>query len=311
MSAKPILPILVFAFSLARILPTFGEEAATAVPYSRSEDVVYGRRDGTALTMDVFRPEHANGLGIIQVICGGYLSSHADIHPRSFQELLNRGYTVFAVVPGSQPRYQVPEIQQNLARSVRYIRHHAQRFAIDPDRIGVTGGSAGGNLSLLIATAGDAGDPNSRDPIDRESSRVQAAAVFYPLTDFLNWSKPGEEHVGINGHPTPFKAAFDYREPIAEKGTWERITDPERLRGITRTISPIYSVSPEDPPMLLLHGDADFFVPKYQSEIFLKALQEAGITSELIVKPGGGHGWPGMEQDVVHFADWFDRHLKR
>ena len=279
--------------------------------FTRTEDVVYGRSDGTALTLDVFKPGHPNGLAVVQVVSGGYFSSHAMIRRESFRPLLGRGYTVFAVVPGSQPRYQVPEIQNHVNRAVRFIRHHARDYGIDPGRIGITGSSAGGNLALLVATAGDVGDPHARDSVDRESSRVQAAAVFFPLTDLLNWGRPGEEHIGVRGHPTPFKAAFDYRAMDRAKGTMERVTDPDKLRAVTRAISPIYAVTPDDPPTLLMHGDKDGLVPLQQSESFLAALKGAGVEARMDVKEGGDHGWPGMEQDVERFADWFDRYLKK
>jgi acetyl esterase/lipase len=236
--------------------------------FERTMDVVYARRDGVALTLDVFRPKSPNGAGIIQVISGGYLSAHEHIDPSLFRPLFERGYTVFAVLPGSRPAYQVPDIQANLNRAVRFVRHNAARFEISPDRIGIMGSSAGGNLALLVATAGTEGDTKAKDPVDRESSRVQAAAVFFPLTDFLNWGKPGEEHIGTHGHPPPFRAAFDYREMVTATGLEERITDPDRLREITRSISPIYSISSDDPPILIMHGDKDFFVPMYQSETF-------------------------------------------
>lgn len=285
--------------------------SAETPAFTRTEDVVYGRTDGTALTLDVFKPASPNGLAVVQVISGGYFSSHGMIRPESFRPLLARGYTVFAVVPGSQPHYQVPEIRDHVLRAVRFIRHHARDYGIDPNRIGITGGSAGGNLSLLVATAGDAGDPHARDPVDRESSRVQAAAVFFPLTDLLNWGRPGEEHIGVNGHPTPFRAAFDHRAMDRAKGTMERITDPDRLRAITRSISPIYAVTSDDPPILLMHGDRDGLVPLQQSESFLAALKKAGVEARLEVKKGGNHGWPGMQKDMEQFADWFDQHLKK
>lgn len=283
--------------------------SAAPPPFERTMDVVYGRRDGVALTMDVFRPAKRNGAAVIQVISGGYFAAHDQIQPALFRPLLDRGYVVFAVVPGSRPLYQVTDIQANLCRAVRFIRYNAKNEKIDPDRLGIMGSSAGGNLALLVATGGEATIADSHDPVDRERCQVGAAAVFFPLTDFLNWSRPGEEHIGTNGHPTPFKAAFDYREMINEKGTMERITEPSRLREITKSISPIYAVSADDPPIFLMHGDKDFFVPMYQSEIFLKALKTAGVTAELRVKPGGQHGWPEMEKDVEVFADWFDRHL--
>src|SRR5439155_3550362 len=113
---------------------------------------------------------------------------HDSIKPMTplLLEFLKRGYTVFAVVHGSQPKFTVPEILLDMHRAVRYIRSHAQDFKIEPERIGITGGSAGGHLSLMQGTAGDLGDPKARDPVERVSSRVQAVACFFPATDFLN-----------------------------------------------------------------------------------------------------------------------------
>src|SRR5439155_3679752 len=85
--------------------------AADESSYTRQEDVIYGRKFGTALTMDVFRPNgRANGAAVIMVVSGGFFSSHEAVNPSFIRPLLDRGYTVFAVVHGSQPRYTVPEI---------------------------------------------------------------------------------------------------------------------------------------------------------------------------------------------------------
>ena len=162
--------------------------------------MIYGRKFGTALTMDVFTPKQdANGLGVILVVSGGWFSSHEAIRPAFVTPLLERGYTVFAVVHGSQPKFTIPEILQDMNRAVRFIRYHAKDYGIDPDRIGIYGGSAGGHLSLMQGTAGDEGDPKAKDPVDRVSSRVQAVACFFPPTDFLNYGKPGEVALGTRG----------------------------------------------------------------------------------------------------------------
>src|SRR5262245_7156895 len=84
--------------------------------YTRTEDVIYGRKDGVALTMDVFKPAKANGAAIIEIVSGGYFSSHAGVQVSVIESFLKRGYTVFCVVHGSQPRYQVPEIFQDIQR---------------------------------------------------------------------------------------------------------------------------------------------------------------------------------------------------
>jgi acetyl esterase/lipase len=279
--------------------------------FTRTEDVIYGRKYGTALTMDVFRPKNPNGAAVIWVVSGGFFSSHDAINPLVAKSLLARGYTVFAVVHGSQPRFQIPEIIQDMNRSVRFIRHHAKEYGIDPNRIGVTGGSAGGHLSLMLGTAGDPGDPKAKDPIDRESSRVQAVACFFPPTDFLNFGGPGKEFIHATDHRPPFRASFDYRELDKNKMIWERVTDEGKLRNITKEISPIYHISSDDAPTLIIHGDKDPLVPLQQSETFIEKLKAAGVEAKLVVKKGGIHGWPDMLKDVDQFVEWFDQHLKK
>src|SRR5215510_12691729 len=98
-----------------------------APSYTRKEDVIYGRKFGTALTMDVFTPkENANGAGVILCVSGGWFSSHENINLAFFKEFLKRGYTVFAVVHGSQPKFNLEEITQDMHRATRYIRAHAK-----------------------------------------------------------------------------------------------------------------------------------------------------------------------------------------
>jgi acetyl esterase/lipase len=289
-----------------------GQVAAQAPTFTRQEDVIYGRKFGTALTMDVFTPKSgANGAAVIWVVSGGFFSSHENINPAVAKPLLAHGYTVFAVVHGSQPRYQIPEIIQDMNRSVRFIRHHAKDYGIDPNRIGITGGSAGGHLSLMLATAGGKGDQAAKDPIDRESSRIQAVACFFPPTDFLNWGKPGKELLHAVDHEPRYRPSFDYRERDPKTNLWERITDTAKLRQITHDISPIYSVTPETPPTFIIHGDKDAVVPLQQSEIFVAKLKEAGVEAKLVVKPGAGHGWPDLIKDVAQLVDWFDTHLNK
>ena len=265
--------------------------------FDRKEDVIYGRKYGTALTMDVFTPKKdAKGIGVVFVVSGGFFSSHEAINPSFIRPFIDRGFTVFAVVHGSQPRFTVPEIIQDMNRAVRFIRHHAKDYGIDPDRIGVYGGSAGGHLSLMLGMAGDKGDPNAKDPVDRESSRVQAVACFFPPTDLLNFGKPGKEMIHATDHQPPFRAAFDYRELDKKSMLWLPITDDQRLRDITRQISPITFVTPDDPPTLIIHGDGDTLVPLQQSEVIVEKFKKTGVEAKLVVKKGAGHGWVGSGQ---------------
>jgi acetyl esterase/lipase len=286
------------------------EATALEALYSRKEDVIYSRKHGTALTMDVFTPrENAKQKGVIMVVSGGFVSSHESINPGFVRPFVERGFTVFAVVHGSQPRYTVPEIIQDMKRSVRFIRHHAEEYRIDRASIGVCGASAGGFLSLFLGTAGDAGDSNARDPVERESSRVQAVACFFPATDLLNYGRPGRELIHPTDHNPPYRAAFDYRELDRKTMLWVPITDEERLREIAIKISPISHVTADDAPTLIIHGDADQLVPVQQSQIFVEKLKNAGVTTKLIVKKGARHGWSGLDKDIPQLVDWFDRYL--
>jgi acetyl esterase/lipase len=276
---------------------------------SRTEDVIYGRKYGTALTMDILRPRKSNGLGLIWVISGGWFSSHDNISPEFVAPLLDRGYTVFAVVHGSQPKFTIPEILQDMNRAVRFIRFHAKDYAIDPDRVGIFGSSAGGHLSLMQGTAGGPGDPKAKDPVDRVSSRVQAVACFFPPTDFFNYGKPGEDALG-RGTLKAFPAPFEFHESDPKRFRNVAIVDHKTIQEIGRNIGPINHVSPDDPPTLILHGDADKLVPIQQAESMVNKLKAAGVKAKLVTKPGAAHGWADMGQDLKLFGDWFDEHLK-
>ncbi len=152
-------------------------------PGFSQQEVIYGHKDGMALTMIMLTPEaKANGKGIIHVVSGGWVSTYDWIPSTIHQSepYLQRGYTVFAVLHGSQPKYTVPEALADIQRAVRFIRFHAKQYQIDLDHLGITGGSAGGQLSLMVALADEKVDPKAKDPVDRVSSRVQAVACFYP-----------------------------------------------------------------------------------------------------------------------------------
>jgi acetyl esterase/lipase len=265
---------------------------------ARRVEVIYGRKFGTALTLDVLTPPKINGYGVCLMVSGGFFSSHDAIQPAMFRALLDRGYTVFAVVHGSQPRFVIPEIEDDVQRAVRFVRHHAADYGVRPDQLGVTGASAGGHLSLMLGGKGGPGDPAAKDPIDRESSAVQAVACFFPPVDYLNWN--GVDAVGV-GPLAAFKPAFGARSDTAEGRA-----------AYGKEISPINYVTASLPPTLIIHGEADTLVPIQQAEIFLEKCKAAGVRADVKVdrRPGLGHGWKGIEKDFEEVADWFDAHLR-
>lgn len=265
----------------------------------RTDGIVYGQRHGKDLTLDILRPAHPNGLGIALMVSGGWKSKPPGEVPNWMAApLLRRGYTVFAVCHLSQPEATVMEILEDVHRGVRFIRHHAREYGIDPDRLGVTGGSAGGHLSLMLATRGGPGPETAADAVDRESSAVQAVAIFYPVTDLLNLGS-STENLGDGGPPKSFVKAFGPQS--TNLAVW---------KVIGRDCSPVYHVTSNLPPTLIYHGDADTLTPLEQSEWFQTRAREVGRTVEIVVHPGGKHGWPTMLLDLRHFARWFDEHLR-
>jgi acetyl esterase/lipase len=283
---------LLISFALSAI--TFVAAQADIV---RQRDVIYHKTEGVALTMDVFIPEKPNGAAVIKIVSGGWKSSHERVKDDYSKPYTDHGYTVFAVVHGSQPRYKVRDIMSFMHRAVRFIRFNAAHWNIDSNRIGVTGSSAGGHLSLILATKGGPGDPEAKDPIDRTSSAVQAAAVFYPPTDYRNWAEPGDMAVGV-GKQAPWQPAFGPESETAE-GREE----------LGRAMSSIYHISKDTAPVYIIHGEIDPIVPLFQAESFGKVAKSKGVPFQLVVKQGAKHGWKNKIEDEPQFVAWFDNHL--
>lgn len=300
---------LIFSFVLS-----VSASAYDSLRFSKTE-IIYGRKDGMALTMTMLTPkQNFNGKAIISVLSGNWVSSdrmREDFADKS-QMYIDRGYTVFGVMLGCQPRYTIPDEIADLKRSVRFIRYNAKEYGIDADKIGITGSSSGGHLSLMIATANETVNLKSTDPVDKVSSRVQAAAVFYPPTDFINFGGPNTSET-INQTGLIFAgvaAAFDFKFWNDTTKTYVTITDTKKRLAIAKEVSPVNSVSSDDPPVIIIHGDKDVLVPKQQSESIIAKFKEAKVPCNLIIKEGGGHGWRKREVEEKNFLDWFDKYLK-
>lgn len=265
---------------------------------TRTADVVYGHKSGMALVLEVLRPENANGAAVLVLASGGWTSNYAAPNPRSYEAFFARGYTVFVVFHGSQPKFKVPEIVADISRAVRFVRFNASRFGVDPHRLGITGTSSGGHLSLLLALTGGPGAPDAKDPVDRVSSAVQAVAVFCPPVDFANWTRAGDDTLILNPMDPKYAGAWSPRGDTRE-GRME----------LWREYSPIRFVKATMPPTLVLHGDVDKTVPIYQARAFADAVRAAGGTSKLVVREGKDHTWPEMAAERAQFAEWFDRYL--
>lgn len=257
-----------------------------------TEDVVYGHKFGLALTFDVFTPTaNANGAGILFMVSGGWYSNWAppaQLQSR-FQSLTDEGFTVFAVRHGSSPKFGIPEAVEDVRRSVRFIRLNADRFGVDPDRLGVFGLSAGGHLSLMLGTTADNGNPDSKDPVERVSDRVTAVVAFVAPTDLRIMVREATDRL----------PAYD-RFPALDLDMTNAELD-----------SPLLHVTADDAPTLLLAGDKDELVPIQHSRNIQAAFEQAKVASRLVEIKGAGHGFQGdqMTQANEEMVQWFKSYL--
>lgn len=284
----------------------------TGLPAYTRREVIYGRTWGTALTMDVFTPVRpANGAAILLAVSEGWYSEHEKIEgniPVYVEPMLARGYTVFAVVHGSNPKFALPEILEQLHRAVRFIRHQAPAYGLDPERIGSTGDSAGGYLALMLGSTGRPANPAAPDSVDQEPSRIRAAVAFFPPTDFLNWGALGRHMLGQ--HPiVPLTGAFAFSRLDTLTNSFQLLTDPAQRVAVGRQVSPITHVSASSVPTLLVHGDQDVYIPLQQSERMAARLTAAGVPARLLVMPGGAHDAVLVRRYMPDALAWFDRYL--
>ena len=278
---------------LLAIVITYSARAQTSESKITIEpDVVYGHKDGLAMTMDVYRPAEPNGAAILFMMSGGWFSRWAPPEQTQvrFQPYLEQGFSMIAVRHGSSPKYTIPEIVPDVRRAVRFVRKHADRWQLDPDRLGVMGGSAGGHLALMLGTTGDDGVADATDELDKSSSRVAAVVALVPPTDLrvAVWDAP-ESLPAYRNFP-----ALDL--PLEQAGQY----------------SPLAQVTPEDAPALVIMGGKDDLVPPRHGQWIAEAFQRENVDHKLIILPEAGHGLGGEQnqQTVLREAlEWFDAHL--
>lgn len=276
------------------------EQAAAEGRVERN--VVFGMYSGLALLMDVYHPENPNGYGIVFISGSGWtreLGLDAVPLKETGQEqiyavpLAAAGYTVFGINHRAAPRFRHPAHLEDAQRAVRFVRHHAREFGIDPDRIGAMGGSSGGHLASLLGVLDGDGMADDASPVNRESAKVQAVVARAAPTD-LTLSPPRAVHPLFGFRGTTRTGSIEHGRFVAA--------------------SPAAHVTSDDPPLLLIHGDADDVVPYRHAEVMQAALEQAGVPTALLRVPDAGHGptFPGAVNPpdyIGAMVEWFDRHL--
>jgi acetyl esterase/lipase len=259
-------------------------------------DQIYGRKDGMALTLDVIKPAKPSGAAILWIQSGGWYSFWIDpkFLAAASKGFLDKGFTMVIVRHGSAPKYNIPEAVEDVRRAVRFVRLKAKDYGIDPERLGVTGGSAGGHLSLMLGTTGDDGDAKSKDEVLKQSSKVAAVVAIFPPTDLRDWVSNDKADV--------VKKLPAVKPPLA----FDKKKAPE--------YSPLLKVSDKTAATLLIHGDKDELVPIDHSEKMIKALEKAKVKSKLITIKGAGHSFTQKQNTETvgpEMIAWFEKHLAK
>ncbi|MGZ4570338.1 MAG: prolyl oligopeptidase family serine peptidase [Blastococcus sp.] len=196
------------------------------------------------------------------------------------------GYAVAGVGIRSARQATFPAQLSDIKAAIRFLRDNAGHYRLDGNHIGVMGDSSGGWAAAMAAVTGDEpaldGDVGVRGP----SSRVQAAVVFYPPTDFAQLDRdmlgdcvPFNQQFGLTG------CASDPHSSFSQLLGCPVQTCPDRAAA-----DPIRYVSRDDPPMLLVHGQQDVAVPWQQSLLLYQAVQRASGDATLVLVPHGQHG---------------------
>src|SRR5262249_50544251 len=215
---------------------------------------------------------------------------------------LDKGYAVAAINYRLSQQAVFPAQIEDCKAAVRFLRANAKKYNLNPDAFGAWGASAGGHLVALLGTSGDVKELEGKvgDHTD-VSSRVQCVVDFFGPVDLTK--------MAAQAGP---KSALDH--DAADSPESKLVGGPiQQNKEKAAKANPITFGTKDDPPVLMLHGDADPLVPLGQSELLLDALKKAGVEVELVVVKGGGHGGAGFAtaENQEKIAKFFEKHLKK
>jgi|SRR5579875_487758 len=243
--------------------------------------------------LDLYLPKNAAGPLplVVWIHGGGWQAGSKESTPALF--LLGKGYAVASINYRLSQHATFPAQIEDCKAAIRWLRAHAKEYNLDPQHVGVWGGSAGGHLVALLGTANNLKEWDTLGGNTDQSSRVQAVCDWFGPTDFTRIAVANQRASG------PVSRLLG--GPVAEN------------MDKAKKASPITHVSSDDPPFLIMHGADDKTVPPEQSEIFAEALKKAGVEVTLKILPGAGHGGTAFTSPESRklIAEFFDKHLKK
>ena len=282
------------------ILPSMANAQRRGLPdgVNAQRNIPYVTNGHERQVLDLFTPQDAKDKLplIIWIHGGGWQNGSKDGFPPLFKGYVQKGYAVASINYRLSGHATFPAQIEDCKAAIRWLRAHAQENQIDPDHIGVWGSSAGGHLVALVGTSGNVKEFDVGENLD-QSSRVQAVCDFYGPTDFKVFvtTPKYESHSSDNS-------------PEAKLIGGPVLTNLEKAA----KLNPITYVTKDDPPFMIVHGDADPTVPINQSELLFDALKQSDVPVHFHTINDARHGGPEFNAPPVEtmIEQFFETSLK-
>lgn len=265
--------------------------------------------ENISLQMDILMPKREEKMPAVVYVPGGWFINVN--RTNALQErmgLAEAGYVVASISYRVVPNDKFPAPLQDVKSAIRFLRANADRFGIDPERIGVMGGSAGGYLAAFAATTSGGTEFDVGDNLD-QSSAVKCAVDLFGLSDLTQVAADYSEERQAAHHSSGAMEALLVNGSAELGGTEGGILAD---RAAAEKANPIAYINEKSAPMLLMHGDADTVISPSQTDILFQALVEGGVPAERYILHGAEHGGLYWAQDetINVIIGFFDKYLK-
>ena len=269
------------------------------------KDIAYSQDGNVKHKLDILRlkaPSKEPMPVIVWIHGGGFRGGSKTSGYSRLMRFVQRGYLGVSIDYRFSTEAIFPAQLEDCKCAIRFLRAKAKDYNLDPDHIGVWGGSAGGNLVAMLGTTGGVKEFEGKGGWEDQSSRVQAVVDYFGMTDFM-----AIEELVKKGTATARFMLHDGKDSASGLLGGKFWENPD----LARKASPTTYASKDDPPFYIFHGDLDPLTNYSQGELLNERLRKAGVDSHFYLVKGGKHGWP-PRADVDDKVDaFFDKHLKK
>lgn len=256
--------------------------------------IEYSNPDNQHLQVNLARPKGDGPFpAILCIHGGGFRAGTRQGYDGLIRRLAQQGYVAATASYRLAPKYQFPGAVHDVKAAVRWLRANAGKYRINPDRIGVTGGSAGGHLAQFLGVTAGVKQFEGEGGHPEQSSAVTCVVNYYGPSDFTqSYGKSVDAHEVL---------------PLFLGGNLEQA----RQRHVVS--SPLYWVTPNAAPTLFVHGTKDNYVAFEQAQWIFDRMKAAGVPVEMLALEGAGHGFKGEDAQKAEAAmlAFFERYLKK